>query len=182
MKVILYLSDMMIPFVVFYIVGIGIIQKNKVYDDFIEGAKDGLKTVAGVMPTMVGLMIGVGVLSSSGFLNFFTKQIAKMTLKIGLPPAVVPAMIVRMFSSSAATGLVLDVFKQFGTDSYEGLLSSIMMSSTETIFYTMSVYFMTAKVTKTRWTLAGALISTLAGIIASVIMTKMMIWLTCLIT
>jgi Uncharacterized membrane protein len=175
MKVILYLSDMMIPFVVFYIVGIGIIQKNKVYDDFIEGAKDGLKTVAGVMPTMVGLMIGVGVLSSSGFLNFFTKQIAKMTLKIGLPPAVVPAMIVRMFSSSAATGLVLDVFKQFGTDSYEGLLSSIMMSSTETIFYTMSVYFMTAKVTKTRWTLAGALISTLAGIIASVIMTKMMI-------
>lgn len=175
MKVILYLSDMMIPFVVFYIVGIGIIQKNKVYDDFIERAKDGLKTVAGVMPTMVGLMIGVGVLSSSGFLNFFTKQIAKMTLKIGLPPAVVPAMIVRMFSSSAATGLVLDVFKQFGTDSYEGLLSSIMMSSTETIFYTMSVYFMTAKVTKTRWTLAGALISTLAGIIASVIMTKMMI-------
>lgn len=175
MKIILYLSDMMIPFVVFYIVGIGIIQKNKVYDDFIEGAKDGLKTVAGVMPTMVGLMIGVGVLSSSGFLNFFTKQIAKMTLKIGLPPAVVPAMIVRMFSSSAATGLVLDVFKQFGTDSYEGLLSSIMMSSTETIFYTMSVYFMTARVTKTRWTLAGALISTLAGIIASVIMTKMMI-------
>lgn len=172
MKVILYLSDMMIPFVVFYIVGIGIIQKNKVYDDFIEGAKDGLKTVAGVMPTMVGLMIGVGVLSSSGFLDFFTKHIAKMTLKIGLPPAVVPAMIVRMFSSSAATGLVLDVFKQFGTDSYEGLLSSIMMSSTETIFYTMSVYFMTAKVTKTRWTLAGALISTLAGIIASVIMTK----------
>lgn len=182
MKVILYLSDMMIPFVVFYIVGIGIIQKNKVYDDFIEGAKDGLKTVVGVMPTMVGLMIGVGVLSSSGFLNFFTKQIAKMTLKIGLPPAVVPAMIVRMFSSSAATGLVLDVFKQFGTDSYEGLLSSIMMSSTETIFYTMSVYFMTAKVTKTRWTLTGALISTLAGIIASVIMTKMMIWLICLIT
>ena len=175
MKVILYLSDMMIPFVVFYIVGIGIIQKNKVYDDFIEGAKDGLKTVAGVMPTMVGLMIGVGVLSSSGFLDFFTKHIAKMTLKIGLPPAVVPAMIVRMFSSSAATGLVLDVFKQFGTDSYEGLLSSIMMSSTETIFYTMSVYFMTARVTKTRWTLTGALISTLAGIIASVIMTKMMI-------
>lgn len=175
MKIILYLSDMMIPFVVFYIVGIGIIQKNKVYDDFIEGAKDGLKTVAGVMPTMVGLMIGVGVLSSSGFLDFFTKHIAKMTLKIGLPPAVVPAMIVRMFSSSAATGLVLDVFKQFGTDSYEGLLSSIMMSSTETIFYTMSVYFMTARVTKTRWTLAGALISTLAGIIASVIMTKMMI-------
>lgn len=174
MKIILYISDMMIPFVVFYIVGIGILQKNKVYDDFIVGAKDGLKTVVGVMPTLIGLMIGVGVLSSSGFMKFFSKMIAGFTVKVGLPAAVVPAMIVRMFSSSAATGLVLDVFKQFGADSYEGLLSSIMMSSTETIFYTMSVYYMTAKVTKTRWTLAGALISTLAGIVASIIMTKMM--------
>lgn len=120
-------------------------------------------------------MIGVGVLSSSGFLDFFTKSIAKVTMYVGLPSAVVPAMIVRMFSSSAATGLVLDVFKQFGTDSYEGLLASIMMSSTETIFYTMSVYFMTAKVTKTRWTLAGALIATFAGVTASVIMAKLMI-------
>ena len=171
MKVILYLSDMMIPFVVFYIVGIGIIQKNKVYDDFIEGAKDGLKTVAGVMPTMVGLMIGVGVLSSSGFLDFFTKYIAKMTLKIGLPPAVVPAMIVRMFSSSAATGLVLDVFKQFGTDSYEGLLSSIMMSSTETIFYTLSVYSSAAGISKSRYTVLCAIIANVSGIAASYILT-----------
>jgi spore maturation protein B len=78
-----------------------------------------------------------------------------------------------MFSSSAATSLVLDVFKQFGTDSYEGLLASIMMGSTETIFYTMSVYFMAAKISKTRWTLAGALISTLSGIVASVILAKL---------
>lgn len=170
MKVLTYISDMMIPFVVFYIVGMGILQKKNVYDDFIEGAKKGVKTVFNVMPTLVGLMVGVGVLSSSGFLGFFTKKIAKYTLFIGLPPAVVPAIIIRMFSSSAATGLVLDVFKQFGTDSYEGLLSSIMMSSTETIFYTMSVYFMAAKISKTRWTLAGALISTLAGIVASVIL------------
>ena len=74
-----------------------------------------------------------------------------------------------MFSSSAATGLVLDIFREFGTDSRIGLITSIMMSCTETVFYTMSVYFMAAKVTKTRFTLAGALVSTLAGIVASVV-------------
>lgn len=175
MNFLLYISNFMIPFVVFYIVSMGIIQKKNVYDDFVTGVKDGIKTVCSVMPTLIGLMIGVGVLSSSGFLLFFAEKIAPVTLAMGLPAAVLPAAIVRMFSSSAATALVLDVFKQFGTDSYEGLVTAIMMSSTETIFYTMSVYFMTAKVTKVRWTISGALISTFAGVIASVILAKLMI-------
>ena len=80
-----------------------------------------------------------------------------------------------LFSSSAATGLVLDIFKKFGTDSYEGILAAIMMSSTETIFYTMSVYFMVAGVSKDRWTLAGAMLSSLAGMAASVLLTKLII-------
>lgn len=170
MNIVLYISEMMIPFTIFYIVGMGILQKVKVYDEFISGAKDGIKTVFNIMPTLVGLMIGVGVLSSSGFLEFLTKQIGTITMRVGLPSVVVPTIIVRMFSSSAAIGLVLDTFKQYGTDSYVGLLLSIMMSSTETIFYTMSVYFMSAKVSKTRWTLSGALVATLAGVVASVVL------------
>ena len=80
-----------------------------------------------------------------------------------------------MFSSSAATGLVLDIFKNYGTDSYIGMITSIMMSCTETIFYTMSVYFIAAKVTKTRYTLAGAMLSTVVGIVASVILAGMIV-------
>ena len=79
-----------------------------------------------------------------------------------------PLSIVKMFSSSTATGLLLDIYKDSGTDSLCGRIASISMSCTETIFYTMSVYFMTAKVTKTRYTLPGALISPLAGLAASV--------------
>ena len=75
-----------------------------------------------------------------------------------------------MFSSSAATGLLLDVYEQFGTDSRIGRIASVMMSSSETIFYTMSIYFMTVKVKKTRWTLAGALVATIAGLTASTIL------------
>ena len=80
-----------------------------------------------------------------------------------------------MFSSSAATGLLLDLYEEFGTDSLIGLMGSISMSCTETIFYTMSVYFMTAKITKTRYTLEGALIATFAGLAASVVLAGWMV-------
>ena len=109
------------------------------------------------------------------FLKFFARLIGKITLYIGFPGELVPLTLVKMFSSSAATGLLLDIFKEYGTDSRLGLIASISMSCTETIFYTMSVYFMTAKVTKTRYTLAGALLSTLAGLIASVVLAGWMV-------
>ena len=171
MKILLYLSEFIIPFLVFYIVGYGVLHKNKVYEDFINGAKDGIKTVVTVLPTLIGLMVGVRVLRSSGLLELMARLIGKITEPVGLPSELVPVIIVRLFSSSAATGLCLDIFKQYGADSVSGFMVSIIMSCTETVFYTMSVYFMAAKVSKTRWTLAGALISSVAGIVASVLIT-----------
>jgi spore maturation protein B len=144
-----------------------------VYEDFIKGAKDGFRTVIQIMPTLVGLMVAVGVLRASGFLNAVGKLFGGLTDKIGFPSDLVPLVFVKMFSSSAATGLVLDIFKTYGPDSYIGMITSIMMSCTETIFYTMSVYFLAAKVTKTRHTLPGALLATIAGIAASVILAGM---------
>ncbi len=85
------------------------------------------------------------------------------------PNELISLFIVKLFSASAATGLALDIFKEYGTDSFAGLVTSLALASTETVFYTMSVYFMAAKVTKTRWTLAGALLSTFAGLVASVV-------------
>lgn len=164
------ISNLLIPVLILYIVGYGILMKRNVYEDFIDGAKDGIKVVAEILPTLIGLMVGVGILSASGFLNFLGEQFAVIGDFIGFPSQLMPLTIVKMFSSSAATGLLLDVYKNYGTDSFIGSVASIMMSSTETIFYTMSVYFITAKVKKTRWTLPGALLCTLAGIIASVVL------------
>lgn len=174
MEFIVYISDYIIPFTIFYIVGFGILMKKNVYDSFVTGAKDGMKTVVDIMPTLVGLMVGVGVLRASGFLDFVCGHLAFIAESIHFPGELIPLAIVRLFSSSAATGLALDIFKEFGTDSYIGLVTSIMMGCTETVFYTMSVYFMTAKIKKTRWTLSGALISTFAGIAASVVIAGMM--------
>ena len=160
----------MIPFVIFLIVSYGLLQKVNVYSTFIKGAKSGFFTVIKIMPTLVGLMVAVGILRASGFLDFLADIIGRFTKHIGFPGELVPLTIVKMFSSSAATGLLLDIYKEYGTDSRLGLIASISMSCTETIFYTMSVYFMAAKVTKTRYTLAGALLATVAGLAASVVL------------
>ena len=174
MGILVEISEYIIPFLIFYIVGYGLLKKTNVYDDFVEGAKDGLKTVVGILPTLMGLMIAVGILRSSGFLEFLADELKVVTDLINFPAPLVPIVIIRMFSSSAATGLTLDIFREYGTDSYMGLVTSIMMSCTETIFYTMSVYFIAAKVKKTRWTLAGALLATGAGVVASVILASQM--------
>ena len=108
-------------------------------------------------------------------LTCLSEEIGKFTKWIGFPGELVPLTVVKMFSSSAATGLLLDIYKEFGTDSRNGLIASISMASTETIFYTMSVYYMTAKVTKTRYTLTGALLATFAGLVASVILAGAML-------
>ncbi len=174
MKILVYLSEFIIPLVVFYIITYGLVTGHKVYEDFVEGAKDGLRTVVTILPTLIGLLIGVRVLRASGLLERLAALLGGAISHVGIPSAVFPVIIVRMFSSSAATGLCLDIFKTFGADSYEGFLVSVIMSSTETIFYTMSVYYMAAKVTKTRWTLPGALISTAAGVVASVVLARWM--------
>ncbi len=174
MKILLFLSEFSIPLILFYIIGFGLLMKRNIYQDFIDGASDGLKTVVNILPTLIGLMTGVSVLRASGFLDLVSNFFGSLLAQVGFPGDLVPLSIVKMFSSSAATGLLLDIYKNFGTDSKIGLMASLILSSTETIFYTMSVYFLAAKVTKTRYTLAGALISSLSAIIASVVLVNML--------
>ena len=169
MKMLLFVSDFIIPMVIFRIVCYGILMKVEVYDVFIKGARNGFFTVIKIMPTLIALMIAVGILRASGFLDMLSALIGRFTDYIGFPGELVPLTVVKMFSSSAATGLLLDLYKEYGTDSYIGRIASISMACTETIFYTMSVYFMTAKISKTRYTLPGALLATLAGLVASVL-------------
>lgn len=168
MKVISYISSFMIPFLLFYVVGYGLLARRNIYDDFLEGARDGLKTVARLAPVLIGLMTAVGVLRASGFLEFMGKLLGRATSAVGVPAELVPVGLVRLFSSSAATGLLLDLFKKFGADSSTGLMAGVMLSSTESVFYCMSVYFGAVSVQKTRYTLAGALIASFAGMAASV--------------
>lgn len=168
MGFLVYLSYYMIPLLIFYIVGFGILQKIDVYQEFVKGAKDGMRTVVELLPTLIGLLMSVGILRASGALELASRWLAPLAQMLHFDAALLPVSFIKLFSSSAATGLVLDIFETYGPDSLLGKTVSILCSSTETVFYTMSVYFVAANVKKTRWTLSGGLLSTLAGIIASV--------------
>lgn len=174
MRFLIYLSNYIIPFIFFYIIGFGLITKTNIFEEFTKGAKDGFKVVFDILPTLIGLMVAIGILRASGALNILSDLVKPITELLHFPSQLVPVVLIKMFSSSAATSLVLDIFKEYGPDSYLGRMTSIIMSSTETIFYTMAVYFMAAGVKKTRYTLLGCLMATLTGIVVSVLMTNLL--------
>lgn len=170
MGFLVYLSDFCIPLLLFYMISYGMATKTDSYGAFVEGAKDGFKVTFGILPTLIGLMTAVGMLRASGFLELLAGWLAPIAKMLLFPAELVPLVVVKLFSSSAATGLVLDIFKEYGPDSYLGKVTSLICSSTETVFYTMSVYFMAVGVKKTRHTLAGALIATATGVTVSTIL------------
>lgn len=170
MEILIFISESMVPIMIFYIVGFGVLAKRPVFDDFLQGAVEGMKTVAGILPTLIGLMAAVGGLRTSGFLDTLASALEIPAEWMKIPVPLIPVILVRLISNSAAVGLVLDLFKKYGADSYIGMAASILMGCTETVFYMMSVYFMTVGIRKTRWTLPGALAATFAGVAASMIL------------
>lgn len=171
MSILVFVSETIIPILIFAVVAYGIANRQSVYEDFVAGAKDGFSTVLGIMPTLIGLMVAVGILRASGFLSFLTEVLSFFVPNEIFPSELLPLSVVKLFSSSASTGLLLDIYKEYGADSYLGRLASVMMSSTETVFYTLSVYFMSVNIKKSRYAVAGALVATVAGLMASVIFT-----------
>ena len=111
MSIIVTVSSMIIPAIMLFIVGYGMIKKKNVYDDFVNGAKDGFTTVIKVMPTLIGLMVAVGVLRESGFMTDLGNALGKFTDSIGFPGQLMPVTIVKIFSSSAATGMVRNMVR-----------------------------------------------------------------------
>ncbi|MDD3254023.1 MAG: spore maturation protein [Lachnospiraceae bacterium] len=167
-----WLSHAIMPLTIAYIVGFGFLSGRPVFHDFLDGAKDGMKTVAEIFPTLLGLMTAVGVLRASGFLDALGGWLTVPAGWLHIPAPLVPVTLVRMVSNSAAIGLVLDIFRQYGPDSQLGLTASVLMSCTETVFYCISIYFGSVKIKKTRYVLPGALLATAAGVAASIWLTS----------
>ena len=163
------LSGIIIPLILFIILLYGMISKKEMYQPFLEGVQDGFKVVMEIAPTLIALFLAVQIFRTSGALDLLVSVLSP----VKIPKDVLPVIFAKLFSSSAATGFLLDIFKNFGPDSAQGVMSSIILSSTETCFYTMSIYFSAVHIKKTRYTLAGALLATFAGVMASVFLTGM---------
>ena len=168
MNILLTISDFIIPVTILFIVVFGCLQKVDIYEVFLEGAKEGLQTVIDILPTLIGLVMAVEVVRAGGLLDLMVEWIRPFANVVGFPAELAPLSIVRLVSSSAATGLLTDLFAQYGPASYLGRVASVMMCCTETVFYTMSLYFLSIGIRKTRWTLPCAILANLVGMIAAV--------------
>ena len=168
MAFLLLVSDFLIPVTVLVIVVYGSLQRHTIYEVFLEGAKEGLKTVLELLPTLIGLITAVEVVRAGGLLELMVGLIRPIAETIGFPAELAPLSLVRLISSSAATGLLTDLFQTYGPDSYLGRVASVMMSCTETVFYTMSLYFLSVGIRRTRWTLPCALLANVVGMLTAV--------------
>ena len=174
MLILQYISDLLVPLFVFYVVVLAVLKRRSVFSDFLVGAKEGIQITADILPTLEGLMVAVSVLRSSGFLDAMADLLVKLIPEGILPSAAIPPLLIRLFSNSAATGLALDLFEEYGPDSYIGRVVSLGLSSTESLFYVMSVYLGAVGIRKSRYILPGALLATLVGVWTSVILAAMM--------
>lgn len=169
MAVINYLSNLAIPFTILLILVYGLIEKNKVFDTFLDGAKEGMKIVVKIFPTLIGLFVAIGALRSSGILDFIIKVIYPVIKFFNIPTEILPLAILRPISGSASLAIGSDIMSQYGVDSKIGLIASTIMGSTETTLYTIAVYTSVVGIKKTRFVLIAALIGDLVGMLSSVI-------------
>jgi spore maturation protein B len=170
MKAIYFFNAIIIPFLIVGILLHGYIKKVDVFDVFVEGAKEGLETAIKTLPSLIGLICAVNVFKVSGILDIITYLWTPLEKITGFPSELLPIAVTKSFSSSASTGMLMDLFEKYGPDSYIGMTASIMMCCTETIFYTMSIYFSDVNIKDTRHILKCTFIGIIFGIWASMIL------------
>jgi len=168
MNIVNYISSAAVPIIMSLIIIYGVLEKNKVYDTFVEGAKEGIEVVFNIFPTLIGVFIAVGALRSSGILDVIINVISPITNFLKIPSEIMPLALIRPISGSASTAVATDIMTTFGVDSKIGLMASTIMGSTETTLYTIAVYTSCVGIKKIRFVLAAALIADFVGIIFSV--------------
>lgn len=169
MNIINYISSSAIPIIILIIIVYGLLEKNKVYDNFIEGAKEGIEIVFNIFPTLIGIFVAVGALRSSGILDIIINFISPITNIFKIPSEIMPLALVRPISGSASTAVATDIMTKFGVDSTIGLIASTIMGSTETTLYTIAIYTSCVGIKNIRFVLAAALIADFVGMMFSII-------------
>lgn len=169
MKIINYVSVIAMPTIIIIIIALSFLEKNKVFDIFLDGAKEGISIVYNIFPTLVGLFVAVGALRSSGILDLIINFFSPIIEFAKIPREIMPLAILRPISGSAAMAVATDIMNNYGVDSKIGQIASVVMGSTETTVYTIAVYTSCIKIKNTRGVLIAALIGDIVGMLVSVV-------------
>ena len=157
----------LLPGLILFIIGAGLIKGVPVYDAFVEGAKAGLKTAVTILPYMIAMLSAILLMQRSGFLTGLTQLMTPVFTFVGIPQSVAPLMLLRPFSGSASLAMLQNILDTQGVDSQAGLIACTLMGSTETIFYTCGLYLGAAGVKKSRYAIPAALAAWLVGSITA---------------
>lgn len=174
MKFIEFFSNIAMPLMIIIIVLYGVIERKKVFDIFLDGAKDGIGVVLNIFPTLVGLFVAIGTLRSSGVIDLIVRILTPLFNLINFPTEILPLALIRPISGSASIAVATDIMKSFGVDTNIGIIASVIMGSTETTVYTIAVYTSSVGIKKTRFVLWAALIADFVGIVTSVIVCRLL--------
>lgn len=174
MKLINYISAAVIPVLMLLIIVTAVIEKKNTFDVFLDGVKEGIEIVFKIFPTLIGIFLAIGALRSSGILDFFISIISPVIKLFDVPSEILPIALLRPISGSASMGVVMDIISKYGVDSQIGLMTATIMGSTETTFYTISIYTSSVNVKNTRGILLPALLADTAGIITSVVIWRIL--------
>lgn len=167
------IADYLIPGILALCACAGLKKKENVYDAMVTGASDGLRILKDIVPSLVILLCAIEMLRASGFLTIMTEILRPVCQRIGIPPETLPIMLVRPFSGSAALATGAEIMREYGVDSIIGRTAAVMLGSSETTFYTISVYFGAAGIRKTRYTLPAAMIADLTGFLTAALFTRL---------
>ncbi|MBE7012216.1 MAG: spore maturation protein [Ruminococcaceae bacterium] len=163
------ISTLAVPLMIAGIIGFALIKKVRVYDSFLEGASDGLRCTFNIAPPLIGLVIAISMLRSSGFIDILSNLLSPFLKAVSMPAEVMPLALLRPVSGSGSIAILSDIFNNCGVDSYAGKVASVMMGSTETTFYTIAVYFGAINCKDSKYTLKSALIGDFTGIFLSIV-------------
>ena len=162
-------SGYVIPTVVTAIVAIGAFKKVEVFDLFCQGAKDGLNTAINILPPLVALMTGVGMLKASGIIEWLSQILQPITEFVGIPKGVTPLMLLKPFSGSGSIAILDEIFEEYGPDSFTGRVASVIAGSTETTFYTLAVYYGSVGIKKVGCGVASSVMADITGFIVGAV-------------
>lgn len=174
-KVVLNLMSVVaIPLMILLFLAWGMAKKVKVYEVFIEGAKDGFNVAVRIIPYLVAMLVAIGIFRASGAMQVMSMLLSPLTNLIGMPAEALPMALMRPLSGSGALGIMTELMKVHGADSFLGILASTMYGSSETTFYVLAVYFGSINVTNTRHALPAGLIADVFGMLGAVFIVRVL--------
>ncbi len=164
-----FLSLWALPAIIILILTVGLAKKVPLYETFTDGAKDGFKVAVNIIPYLVAIIVGISMFRASGAIEMLGNACSGILTALKIPAEVLPIMIVRPLSGSAALGVFSDIAHTLGPDDYATKLSAVMIGSSETTFYVLAVYFGAIGISKIRYALLVGLLADFIGIAAAVL-------------